>query len=402
MNKKLLAVAIAGAFAAPVAMADTSNVVIYGVINMSVDSVDGGSGASVSSERRTRVSSNNSNLGFKGTEDLGNGLSAIWQYESAIAFDQQPRNDSSNGDASGATGSRNTFGGFSSKTMGALTFGNQESPMKTSIAKLDMFGNTIADYRSLMGPQVRGINSVLYSSPSFGGFDVKAMYSARNEAGNDTAAGDVSNPSYWSASATYANGPILAAIAHEVEKVVTAASAASTCTVTGSVAATVGTFACTVTGATAAVAAANTKQTTSRAGFGYNFGAAKVGVGYNTTKVTDNTTSSTTKVNSWLVSGSYAIGKTTLKAQYVKASDTKGNATSSEGAKQWALGADYTLSKRTNLYALYTKLSNDSNSSRKLGSNSGVTGANTGIATVTAASAGQDPSAISIGFVHKF
>ena len=35
MNKKLLALAVAGAFAAPVAMADTSNVTIYGTINMS-------------------------------------------------------------------------------------------------------------------------------------------------------------------------------------------------------------------------------------------------------------------------------------------------------------------------------------------------------------------------------
>ena len=144
MNKKLLALAVAGAFAAPVAMADTSNVTIYGTINMSVDSVDGGTlqaGGSnanaASAERRTRISSNNSNLGFKGTEDLGNGLSAIWQFESAISFDQQVRIDQAASDTGGAVGSRNTFAGFSSKTLGALTFGNQESPMKTSINKLD-------------------------------------------------------------------------------------------------------------------------------------------------------------------------------------------------------------------------------------------------------------------------
>lgn len=384
MNKKLLALAVAGAFAAPVAMADTSNVVVYGVVNMSIDSVDGGGGTANTAERRTRVSSNNSNLGFKGTEDLGNGLSAIWQFESAIAFDQQPRNDSANGDASGTTGARNTYAGLSSKTLGALTLGNQESPMKTSIAKLDMFGNTIADYRTLMGPQTRGINSVLYSSPSFNGFDVKAMYSARNEAGN----GSTSNPGYWSASATYANGPILAAVAHEVEKVVTAAVAGAQGTGTSP--------------DTLNVSAADTKQTTSRVGFGYNFGAAKVGVGYNTTKLRNNTASTETKVNSWLLSGAYAIGKTTLKAQYVTASDTKGNSTSSEGAKQWTVGADYSLSKRTSLYALYTTLRNDTNSSRTLGNNSGVLGANTGIATVTASGAGEDPKAFSVGMVHSF
>ncbi|MBT9613715.1 MAG: porin [Burkholderiales bacterium] len=392
MNKKLLAVAVAsafGAFAAPVAMADTSNVTIYGVINMSVDSVDGGSGNAAgtctavgntcpaTAERRTRISSNNSNIGFKGTEDLGNGLSAIWQYESAISFDTQARNDQGSGDGTGTTGSRNTFAGFSSKTMGNLTFGNQESPMKTSISKLDMFGNTIADYRTLIGTQVRMASSALYASPSFNGFDAKIGYSARNEAGNDSTTGSVSDPSYWSGSVTYANGPILAAVAHEVEKAVTD-------TATG------------------------TKQKTTRAGFGYNFGVAKVGIGYNTTKL-DTTALSVTsnvKVNSWMVSGAYTMGKTTLKAQYVKSSDTSGSgatATStSQGAKQWTIGADYTLSKRTNLYALYTVLKNDTNSTRTLGGNATVLGASTGVATVSAASAGSDPKAISVGFVHSF
>ena len=381
MNKKLLALAVAGAFAAPVAMADTSNVTIYGTINMSVDSVDGGTlqaGGSnanaASAERRTRISSNNSNLGFKGTEDLGNGLSAIWQFESAISFDQQVRIDQAASDTGGAVGSRNTFAGFSSKTLGALTFGNQESPMKTSINKLDVFGNTIADYRTLIGTQVRMASSVLYASPNFSGFDAKLGYSARNEGGNDATAGSVANPSYWSGNLTYANGPIFAAVAHEVEKGVTSATA-------------------------------NTKQSTNRAGFGYNFGVAKLGLGWNTTKLNDTSgaaVATNTKVNSWLLSGAYNIGKTTLKGQYVRSSDTKGNATSSEGAKQWTLGADYSLSKRTNLYALYTVLKNNSNSTRALGGNAGVLGAGSGVATVSAAGTGQDPKAISVGFVHSF
>lgn len=389
MNKKLLALAVAGAFAAPAAMADTSNVTIYGVINMSVDSVDGGSYNTTTglnaatAERRTRISSNNSNLGFKGTEDLGNGLSAIWQFETAVGWDTNGLVGNANtttgaigasSDSIGTIGQRNTFAGFSSKTMGALTFGNQESPMKTSISKLDMFANTIADYRTLIGPQVRMASSALYASPNMSGFDFKVGYSARNEAGNDSTTGSLSDPSYWSANLTYANGPILAAVAHEVEKAVT-----------------------TIT--------ANTKQTTSRAGFGYNFGVAKVGLGWNTTKLNSTSTAavgSSEKVNSWLLSGAYNLGKTTLKAQYVKSSDTKGNTISSEGAKQWTLGADYSLSKRTNLYALYTVLKNDTNSGRTLGGNTGLLGGSTGVATVSAAATGQDPKAISVGFVHSF
>ncbi|MDP1683404.1 MAG: porin [Burkholderiales bacterium] len=391
MNKKLLAVAIAGAFSVPVAMADTSNVTIYGVINMSVDSVDGGSGDGTSagaatSERRTRISSNNSNIGFKGTEDLGNGLSAIWQFETAIGWDTNGLVGNANtttgaigagSDSIGVIGQRNTFAGFSSKTLGALTFGNQESPMKTAIGALDMFGNTIADYRTLMGPQTRMASSALYVTPNLSGFSAKLGYSARNEAGNDSTSGSVADPSYWSGNVTYSNGPIFAALAYEEEKTVSSTIL-------------------------------STKQKTTRAGFGYNFGVAKVGLGWNSTKLSTNASGATTnaKVNSWMLSGAYTMGKTTLKAQYVKSGDTSGDAASatasSQGAKQWTLGADYAMSKRTNLYALYTQLSNDSNSSRALGNNGTVLGANTGVATVTAASAGQDPKAISVGFVHKF
>jgi predicted porin len=172
---------------------------------------------------------------------------------------------------------------------------------------------------------------------------------------------------------TYANGPILAALAYEADKAVSST-------------------------------ATDTKQTTTRAGFGYNFGPAKVGVGYNTTKLVTNSagTSTSQKVNSWLVSGAYNIGATTLKAQYVHSSDTKGNTVTSEGAKQWTIGADYALSKRTNLYALYTVLKNDVNSNRTLGSNSGVLGGNTGVSTVGTAATGEDPKALSVGFVHSF
>ena len=147
MMKKILAAAIVSAFAAP-AFAATSNVDIYGVASFSVDFVDGGTDDttvadipgftnSKSGERRTRVSSNNSLIGFKGSEDLGGGLSAVWQIESSIAMDAGALN---------SAGTRNTFAGLSSKTLGTLTFGVIDSPLKTSTGKLDVFGNTLAGY----------------------------------------------------------------------------------------------------------------------------------------------------------------------------------------------------------------------------------------------------------------
>jgi predicted porin len=150
MNKKLIALAIAGAFAAPVAMADSGNVVIYGVASVSYDNVNGtstGSGG-VADETRSRISSNNSYIGFKGSEDLGNGLSAIWQIENAVALDQQDINNTSATATTGTQSRRNTFAGISSKTMGNLTFGVQDTPLKTSTGPLDVFKDTLADYRA--------------------------------------------------------------------------------------------------------------------------------------------------------------------------------------------------------------------------------------------------------------
>ena len=81
MMKKILAVAIASAFAAP-AFAATANVDVYGSINVSIENVDNGV-----ADWNRMVTNNNSFLGFKGSEDLGGGLKAVWQLETNIQPD---------------------------------------------------------------------------------------------------------------------------------------------------------------------------------------------------------------------------------------------------------------------------------------------------------------------------
>src|ERR1017187_10704872 len=92
MQKKLIALAIAGlssvAFAQP-------NVTVYGVADVSIESVGANGAKSGTSESGTnanlgnsaRVNSNSSYIGFKGTEDLGNGLKALFQFETGFAAD---------------------------------------------------------------------------------------------------------------------------------------------------------------------------------------------------------------------------------------------------------------------------------------------------------------------------
>ena len=61
----------------------------------------------------TRVTSNSSLIGFQGAEDLGNGLKAIWQVESGLAIDT----------GGGNFGTRDTFIGLTSPSMGTLQLG---------------------------------------------------------------------------------------------------------------------------------------------------------------------------------------------------------------------------------------------------------------------------------------
>lgn len=370
MNKKLIALAIAGAFAAPAAFADTGNVVVYGRMAVSYDNVNGSSATGTGNETRSRVSSNNSYLGFKGSEDLGNGLSAVWQWEQAVAMDTQTSNDIAGSSAtytSGATGvqsKRNTYVGISSKEMGALTFGVQESPLKTSVAGVVVFGDdTIADFRTLFtnnASSVRAQNSGLYTSPNLSGFVGKAMIAAANEAGNASN----TDPTFYSLSGTYANGPIFAALAYENNKSVTAGNV-------------------------------DTTLKTTRAAFGYTFGDAKVGLAYEKEKadVSDGTHADGKAL---YLSGQYNMGANAIKLAYTKRYDFGGDASCTDcGANQWAIGLDHNMSKRTKVYALYTTVRNDTNAAYSLA------GGATGVAPVNAM-AGDNARALSLGMTHTF
>lgn len=417
MNKKLIALAVssafAGAVAAPVAMADNSGVTIYGSASVSVDYVKGLSNTTdplttngtSDRESRARVSSNNSYMGFKGTEDLGNGLAAIWQLEYAIDFTRQNTNNVAasdtvySGGSTGVLSARNSFVGLSSKSWGAVTLGVQESPLKTSTGKLDYFKDTLADYRGIFttnaGSQ-RPENSILYSSPKFSGVDVKAMTATPNRAGN----GNATNPRLYSMSVTYDNGPLFLVGAYENTKQLTAYAAPTSSVVT---------------------------QKTSRLGAGYKFGDFTVGLGYEHQKASGNSGASTfsEKRNAWNLGASYAVTKAdVIKLQYTKVGDCSGTfgktisgvaaggafcsgtvvggsttvgaaRNSSSGAKQWSLGLDHNMSKRTKLYALYTRVSNDTNAAYSLG------GGATGITPVNSEADG-NANGFALGMVHSF
>jgi predicted porin len=366
--KKILAVAIATAFAAP-AFAATSNVDIYGSINLSVENVDTG----VANGDFTRmVTNNNSFLGFKGSEDLGGGLKAVWQLEQNVNFDG---NQSNATDAGNTFGTRNTFlglaGGF-----GTVLAGVHDTPYKMATGPLDIFVGTLGDYNAVFGSagatansglfDLRTANTIAYVSPSFGGFDVKAAYVMGLEG---TPVAPATESDAYSLSGTYKNGPLFATLAYEKHN-------------------DVGTVACNV-GAVCLGSGTNDRDSW-KAGVGYKFGSLKLGAVYESMDGDVAIAATNVEHKSWMLNAAYGIGAITLKASYTDAGDVANVA--STGAKMYAVGADYALSKRTLVQATYAQINNDS---------AGMWGLGQG-PRVAAGAAGADPDGFSLGVKHTF
>ncbi|MHB1291711.1 MAG: porin [Sulfuricella sp.] len=376
MNKKLLALAVAAALAPAAAMADSGNVTIYGVMDASVDITNNGDGTAVAGvgptlngTRAYKVSSNNSLIGFKGNEDLGNGTSAVWQLESTIGSDGTAY----------AINTRNTFLGLSNKTMGALTLGRQDSPYKVSTRGLDYFTDGLADNRNLMGGGTTGTgsattfdnrwgDSVVYNSPNMSGFKAAAAIAAVAE---NATLGSQTKGKAWSLAGMYDNGPLTAGLAYERHSYGDVAAAGVNHPGFGSA---------TYTGKT---------ENAWKLGVGYSFGPLMVNGVYE--KTSDNFATSKGH-KAYTLGAKYKIGSNDLKLAYIKAGDLAGTPNSS--AKQWALGVDHHMSKRTKVFAQYVKLSNDT------AAKYGLTGANA--SGNVFANYDADPSALQIGMRHSF
>ncbi|MGQ5525538.1 porin [Chitinimonas sp. PSY-7] len=308
MKKQLLALAVFGALSAPV-FADDSSVNLYGRLEMGIESNDD------ATTNRLVVQNFMSRIGFKGEEDLNNGLKAVWQIETLISPDEATAT---------AFATRNSYVGLKG-SFGTILKGNYDSPFKSLVRNVILLWNQV-DATELfilgkvsaaglgMNANVRQKNVIQYHSPNMSGFLVRASY-APDEA---KVKGGTNKQSY-AFSGEYDAGMWNVGAAYYVKE-------------------------------DAAIPGKDFSAIKLIAGM--KMGNVSLGGAYSKL---DNDAGKKTDV--FMLAGAYKMGTTTLKASVATAQETASNA--KDGADFLALQVDYTMSKHSTLYGYLAQLKNE-------------------------------------------
>lgn len=358
MKKSLIAIAVLAATSS--AAFAQSNVTIYGILDAGIVAERGGKDGNVS--KVTSGAASASRIGFKGTEDLGGGLSAIFKLETGAKID-----DGTLDNANSALFNREAFVGLSSKTAGTLTLGRQYTPYYETLRDVgDPFAMGYAGTAKNLFPvasfMTRNSNAVVYKSPNLEGFTAAVSYSLGEVAGDASATRQVGG------SLGYNNGPLNVAVAYNSKN--------------------------------------NDTATLKTAGVGHNaliaanydfkvvkvFGAYSKDKGLNSAPLNGSATAYTGVTFAASQDSSDAlIGLTapvsasgTIMASFIRKNDKE---VANRDADQWAIGYNYALSKRTSTYVAYAKIKNKNGAGYTVGNNT---------------EAGSGDKAFNLGLRHSF
>jgi predicted porin len=344
MKKTLIALAVAGTFAAPAAFAASANVDFYGKFRVSLDHVDVDGFNSV-----WTLNDQTSRVGFKGAEDLGGGLKAIYQYETgfSVTGDKQ-KNTSTDGsywyqsNAGGLGAQRDTFVGLAGD-FGTVLAGIHDTPYKMA-GSADLFADTSADsqissgiigydldHNGIGGFDVRAANAIAYVSPSFSGLTLAAAIIPGETSRKDNTTDPYANglADAYSLAALYSNGPLSLTAGYEDH------TAKLWNVLSGG--------------------AIDQKETAWKLNGGYTIDALKLGATYEDISGVD-MGAGKMKSKNFLLSAAYGMGPITLAAQYGKRNvNSAAEATNKNNRDltRFTLGAVYSLSKRTSTYLAY-------------------------------------------------
>lgn len=346
MQKKIIALAVAGLVSG--AAFAQSNVTIYGVVDTYYAH---GSASNAKATESVNVLNagglSGSRLGFKGTEALGNGMSAVWTLEFGTL-------DQTVGDANnvGIDNTRQSFVGLTGG-WGTAVAGRLQTPGYNSAVKYDAMGASIfsaagqlsannqkggATCLSISGrcALARQNNAVAYVSPNMGGITVVGAYAFGTGGENTKDQGSAKDPqNIWALSVDYDAGPLSVGFAHH----------------------NVNDF----------QGNAGTDQTENLIGVNYDFGVAKLSGSYQWSK-TETSSTELDKSRIWNIGARFPVGMGSVGVAYGNFRDKNMGTTDNDGkATSWGLDYQHNLSKRTTAYVGYTRVSNNDHLAYGLG-----------------------------------
>jgi predicted porin len=383
MQKKLLAVAVAGALFTPLAMAQSS-VTISGTFKAGIDNYRIGSPGLARAGLNTsenRITDNSSQIHFNVTEDLGGGLAGIAKLDVRFQVDG---GTAANTAHIGATG--NTWVGIRSNSLGTFTIGRHDLHYGKQPDEVPVKGALMGSSVSLMDFAAAGAtavanatrtqNVVRWDSPTWGGFNLTAAWSA-NPAGVES---DLANTPAVSSrkGAAYNLNPSYTASNWQLGYSYWNQKADAPALVT------------TVSDQKAHVVY----------GF-FRFGAFKVGAAWNSSKLIQANGIEASKRTALAFPVAWFAGPHTLAATYTRAQADKAAAFAALDTKatMFAIAYSYDLSKRTAVSLTYAAIRNNAGAAYDFFTNKTAGGFGS---TGSAVAAGEDPRLIAATLRHAF
>jgi predicted porin len=359
MQRRLLAAAVASAFAMPALAEVPAEIQIYGRVNVSGEriTVDNSTDPTVPNQSNYELVDNSSRIGVRGNKELTPGLKAIFQIESRVRLD-------TGGSVSGETAflsSRDSYaglqGGFGTiragRTIGPVYYATYDyismHNHDTGTSSDALLAGTAVGNQGFMN------NTLWYTSPKFGPITIDVAFSLLGE---DRLAPGVSQPRHLGLVAAYDQGPLHAAVSfantendHDLDPGAPVAPNSDTALTIGGL---------------------------------YDFKAFVIGALFE--RAESDLLGGKAKRNYWRVSGMVPVGQHEFHLNVGNVNHRLDANLSDDGANQYTIAYNYNITKTTKVYAFYTVVDNDTNGNYGFVTNS----------------PGADNKSIALGFRHNF
>lgn len=348
MKKSLIALAVMAAAGAASAQ---SSVTLFGIVDVNYNYVKGDGNGHVS--RLTDSGYNSSRLGFRGTEDLGGGMSASFWLEAGLnpdngTGDTSNTNNQISGVALGTVGGQGlVFNRRSTVSLagnwGEMRLGRDYVPTFWNLTVFDPFGtNGVGSYSNLSisaGTGVGGQSALLTSTrasnsigyflpPNLGGFYGQFMYAMGENASNSANKDD---GRYIGGRLGFASGPFNVAVSYGETK---------------------------YSASTVAVPTLGGNYRVANIGGQWDFGMAKLMGQWGRDEIRSTLNP---KQDTYLIGGLIPVGAGEIRLSWAHANVKTPISAAVDDADQFAIGYVHNLSKRTALYATYARVNNKGN-----------------------------------------